>query len=140
MSLRSRLPRSFTVFALALVALSAAWLAALKYRSLGVIVRNQEERRRHDAERALTQAALALDFEISRVHMAFQLGCAAPERLPALTEEWSRISPYPRIVRSVHRVEMREGGKLVLSPGGPDLSGVRARTRWRHRRSPRWLL
>src|SRR5215472_12910347 len=103
MALRSSLPRSFTAFALALVALSAAWLAALQYRSLAVIVRNQEERRRHDVERALTQAAMAFDFEISRAHMAFQLGCAAPERLRALTEDWSRLSPYPRMVHGVHR-------------------------------------
>jgi signal transduction histidine kinase len=127
MALRSRLPRSFTAFALALVTLSAAWLAALQYRSLAVIVRNQEERRRHDVERALTQAAMTFDFEISRAHMAFQLGCTAPERLRAVAEDWSRLSPHPRMVRGVHRVERRESGKLILSPEAPEISsGLRA--------------
>ena len=127
MALRSRLPRSFTALALALVALSAAWLAALQYRSLAVIVRNQEERRRHDVERALTQAAMTFDFEISRAHMAFQLGCTAPERLRAVAEDWSRLSPHPRMVRGVHRVERRESGKLILSPEAPEISsGLRA--------------
>jgi signal transduction histidine kinase len=127
MALRSRLPRPFTAFALGLVALSAAWLAALQCRSLAVIVRHQEERRRHNVECALIQTAREFDFEISRAHMAFQLGCAAPERLRRLAEDWSRLSPYPRIVRGVHRVERREGGRLVLSPGAPEISGgVRA--------------
>jgi hypothetical protein len=127
MALRSRLPRSFTAFALALVTLSAAWLAALQYRSLAVIVRNQEERRRDDVERALTQAAMTFDFEISRAQLAFQLGCTAPERLRAVAEDWSRLSPHPRMVPSVQRVERRESGKFMLSPEAPEISSGFAR-------------
>lgn len=110
--------------ALALLTLLLGVLAVLQYRWTSEISRADAERRRAQLTRSAHNFSIALDYELSRIYLAFRLEPGPPpdtrrdvylDRLAA----WRRTSDHPGLVAALVLASRRPSGPPLLEMCDP---------------------
>jgi signal transduction histidine kinase len=122
---------SWRIFSLATLALVVLALAILQYRWINELSEAQESRAVSRLREETRMLADALDTEVTRGALAFEIPTAQTASqyaaLERAWETWNRNADWPRIVSGVSLLEADHGGWRVRSLGAPasfDLGSV----------------
>src|SRR6266550_2575234 len=93
---------------LALLALLPA-MAFVQYRWIGQVSEAAQQRAKARLENAVEQLITEFNSEITRAHMTFWQvsgeSLTPKERFAQRYQEWTRLAPYPQLIREVYLIE-----------------------------------